>query len=128
MKQTLYQQAMMAQLEGVDHQRFAADLTAYLNRGYVYSLPDIFVMAKTVPSDLIGNGVLESDDFFEPEESDTWYVHLMSGKLSHLFYLCPFQLEYVCFQRFGSVKLYRFQEIQQKLSWECEKLGNGRRP
>ena len=114
MNQTVYHQAMMAQLEGITHKRFAADLTAYLNHGYVFSLPDVFVMAKPVPSDMIDNGVLESDDFFKPGECDTWYVHLAAGRLSRLFSLSPFHLEYVCFQRFGSVKIYRFQEIQRK--------------
>ena len=55
---------------GLDFER---DLGYYLTNGHVISMPDKFIMFKSIDS-------AKGDDDWNPANPDTWYVHMAVGK------------------------------------------------
>jgi hypothetical protein len=91
--------------------------TAVAAGGYVYSTPDLFIIAFPVYFDEYGR-MVHSDD-----EGDTWFVHLaaLSGEVraasSHkrpteamkrFLNLAPYALPFVAWHRHGKPKVHRY--------------------
>jgi hypothetical protein len=72
---------------------FERDLGFYLTNGVVFSLPDRFLMAKTIAG--------SNDDGWNPANPTAWYVHVAVGKNCLRWFLdqAPFKLPHLAWRR-----------------------------
>lgn len=66
---------------------FAAMIGAFLRTGFVYAGDDAFILAQ-------------------PQNGDTWWVHLAAGDLTRFLDLAPYPLPWVAWQRKGTGKVH----------------------
>ena len=73
---------------------FERDLGFYLTNGVVISLPDKFLMAKTIVKE-------HGDDLWNEASPNAWYVHCAVGKnaLRWFFDQAPVKLPYLAWRR-----------------------------
>ena len=73
---------------------FERDLGFYLTNGVVFSLPDRFIMAKSIVKE-------HGDDLWNEANPDAWYVHCAVGKNALRWFLgqAPVKLPYLAWRR-----------------------------
>lgn len=72
-----------------DHE-FDSDLRCYLVQGYVYSGPEVFVMARLVRHDAAHS----SDPFHTDPNPDCWYIEAAAGDLLRLWEIQPKEMKW----------------------------------
>ena len=104
---------------------FEEDLCAHLEHGYMYSGPDLFVMARPVLlrmdgagkpnlADVAGLGNLGID---QEREANCWFVWLAAGRLlgGGLERLIPYPLEFVAWhRRRGKLNVYALASMRRR--------------
>jgi hypothetical protein len=73
---------------------FAEHLEWYLQHGYVFSTPQLFLMGRPVELSSFHHEKLLQHD---PAHCDCWYVHLFAGDLSS--WTWPYPLPYLAWHR-----------------------------
>lgn len=77
----------------------------YLDHGYIYIGPDLFVMAE------------ERKSKKELDICDIWYIQYACGNIKRIFEICPSKKEYVQFERMDDKpRTYSFDKIKEKLN------------
>lgn len=90
---------------------FDIDLRAYLTNGYVYSGPDLFVMARLIPHDLPDIGL--DNPYARFDNADCWYVHASAGRIGRVFELMPVSVKYARWIKHGkhfTIELTRIKD------------------
>lgn len=83
----------------------------YLEWGYVYIGPDLFLLACAHDKDHLIN-VKKSVDI-----CDCWCIQYAYGNIKRIFEVCPFEKEWVVFKRLGSDKyrVYNFKKMKRRI-------------
>jgi hypothetical protein len=86
----------------------------YLNNGYIWSRPDLFMLAKNVYWNE------QSQIIEEREKSNAWFVELAatdesSNPARELLRIAPFPHEWVIWRRRGQLKVYKWNRLRKKL-------------
>jgi hypothetical protein len=98
-----------------DHfgKRFDEVLAYYMLHGYVYIGPDAVILAQTGSYSwwINRNNILD--------KTDSWYIQYATGNIKRFFEVCPFDLEWVIFERrFEKTrKAYKFSKLKERLNY-----------
>ena len=86
-------------------------LTHYLINGVTYCDNKLFVMAIMHNKELLEGKNSEK----ELDKLDCWYIHYAAGDMKRLFEICPYELEWVAFERgdFKPLKFYKLDRIRR---------------
>ena len=86
-------------------------LTHYSTEGVVYSDNRVFVMAVMHNKELLEGKNSEK----ELDKLDCWYIHYAAGDIKRIFEICPYELEWVAFERgdFKPLKFYKLDRIRR---------------
>lgn len=77
----------------------------YLDHGYIYIGPDLFVMAE------------ERKSKKELDISDIWYIQYACGNIKRIFDICPSEKEYVQFERMDDKpRTYSFKKLKERFN------------
>lgn len=84
----------------------------YIFNGYVYIGEDAIILAQPHGYDELINSEKSLD------KCNAWYVQYASGNKKRFFDVCPFELEWVIFERHGQKKrrAYKFTELDRRLN------------
>ena len=97
---------------------FDEQLRFHLNKGWVYSGEDCFVMATIEPLmelDLNSEELLRHN-LNKTLDKKIWYIYVYVGSLKRVLELIPFDLGYVAFRRDGGkVKLYDMKKLIRRI-------------
>ena len=91
-------------------QDFLRELSLYMQRGYVYSDPNMIILFKPVST----SSANPINEWFKLEDSDAWYVHFALGK-GYLKKLCekfPVRLPFFGYSRILKNKPIRFHKSE----------------
>ncbi len=125
---TPFEKAIATQLVDCSAADFFSALNAHFLRGFVHSDSASFLMARPVCSSASRESILDPLCQFRADSCDAWFVYLAAGNLPDLFSLAPYPLEFICYERFGAVKIVRFQSISEKSKrWERKRNGSDKR-
>ncbi len=97
---------------------FTEDLSFYLEKGYVYSGHDFFIMGRPITR---RDDRFALDYGFSYKNPNAWFVHLAAGKgaLRKFLDVAPFALEWVCWhkQKLDRAKLnyYKWETYKRKV-------------
>jgi hypothetical protein len=93
---------------------FEKDLELHLRHGLVYSDNDVFVAARPVyrewPKILITD-----PSWYTAGPGDCWHVYLCAGMMRKLFWLAPFPLPWVSFERKNRIRFYRWKDLYDRI-------------
>lgn len=94
---------------------FDEALRAYLAFGYVYSGPDLFIMARMIPR---GANVADICDPYHDftELCDCWHVEAAAGDLSRIWDLCPSETPYARWVNRGKIYTVPFAKAKRMLT------------
>ena len=97
-----WQQAAKWHMEIGSTMPFEELLAKYMNGGYVYNSPKVFVLAQQVRIE---------DGKVADGEANTWFVHLAAGEkpFKRFLELAPNEQEFVAWQRRGGRKLHIYK-------------------
>ncbi len=91
----------------------------YMVHGYIYFGNDAVIMAKPMNKLGLMEEFDDSDENLvkkELDKDDCWYVQYASGQINRFFEVCPFPLEWIVFERWGTTRrrAYKFDRIARK--------------
>jgi len=87
----------------------------YTNGRYVYSDPDIFVMAYPHVLDIL----LERNLNKTLDEIDVWVIHFFAGDMKRLFEIAPFELKWVAFERNEHrFRVYETEKLKRRIHYD----------
>jgi hypothetical protein len=92
---------------------FEVDLDMHLRHGWVYSGPELFIMARPVRRDAPAELVVCPSAWWPSSECDTWHVYLFAGDLSKLERHMPFPLPWISFERKNELRFYALGEMSR---------------
>lgn len=101
------------------HFPFEADLEACLLYGYVYSGPDLFVMAR--PVDARAHYVnIANPEYNEFTEVNAWWIHCMAGELRRVWEIMPTEPRFplVGYERKRRVRWFQTNRIWERIDPE----------
>lgn len=87
----------------------------YMLNGYVYSSPEVFIMACEHSKEaLMANREINNLD-----KLNSWYIQYIAGDISRVFDICPHPKEWIVFERWGKGKrkAVKFDRIQQRICY-----------
>lgn len=95
--------------------RFEEILAWYMLNGYVYSSPEVFIMACEHNKDAL----IADIEIKKLDKLDTWYIQYVAGDIKRIFDVCPFEKEFVVFERWGRSrrKVVEFNRIKQRICY-----------
>jgi hypothetical protein len=99
---------------------FAQDLEAHLLHGLVVSTPDLFLMARPVSHDAIGDKIVNPWHNTWESEPDCWHLYLYAGDMMTAFKQATHELPYVSFERKNRLRIYSWDQIFNT----CKKLNH----
>lgn len=85
--------------DGAKFLRFGQYVEQYMNNGYVFSTPDVFLVARPVMRDADAELIADPLYPFLEHEIDAWFVAIAAGDPRLFWTFCPFELDYVGYQR-----------------------------
>lgn len=91
---------------------FYKDLAEHSSQGQIYFSEDYFLIAKKIRKGAKISEIM--NPFHEFSDPDCWMVYLYSGNIRIPFEVADVPLPWVCFERRGSLKYYRFETIFSK--------------
>ena len=97
------------------HRTFREDLDLHLIHGYVFNLPDVFIMGRPVNSKAEQNQILDPLYPFKLHEQDCWHVFLYAGNLTKAFTFLPYWLPYCSFERDDTLRVYSTTILESKI-------------
>ena len=125
---TPFEKAIATQLVDCSAADFFSALNAHFLHGFVHSDSSAFLMIRPVGTGSTREMIVDPLCQFREESCNAWFVYLAAGNLPDLFSLAPYPLEFICYERFGELKIVRFQSISEKVKqWERKKNGSDRR-
>lgn len=71
----------------------------YARHGFVFSRPDFFCMGRAVKRTSPPEQILDPRVLFPKEECDCWYVMAAAGRMSQMWQVVPWPLEWFCWTR-----------------------------
>ena len=95
-------------------EKFDEMLRYYWMYGYAYIGEDALILAQPHNrAELINNEK-------SLDKADAWYIQYASGDIKRFFEVCPFELEWVVFERHEQKRrrAYKFKDIERRLSYE----------
>ncbi len=112
---------------------FEEDVCSHLEHGFLYSSPELFIMARPVDRYASEEFILNPDyTFIKP---NCWLVWLCAGRIPRIWHalsLTGLHLPFVGFQRSNRLRYYEFTKLYAKLSARTypssDSLLQGRRP
>ena len=88
---------------------FQEVLASHLLYGYVYALPDSFILARPVESDAPEDQILDPNrDFKNP---DAWFIYAASGSLQSFLDVEPFELPLFGWQKRNKVRFWPRERV-----------------
>jgi hypothetical protein len=125
---TPFERAISSQLSAITSADFFAALNAHFLHGSVHSDESAFLMTRPVSATASKEQITDPQYRFPEADCNAWFVYLAAGNIADLIELAPYPLEFVCYERFGVLKILRFQSISEKVKqWERKKHGHNRR-
>lgn len=123
-----FEQAISSQLSDCTSADFFSALNAHFLHGFVHSDSSAFLMIRPVCTGSTREMIVDPLCQFREESCNAWFVYLAAGDIAALFALAPYPLEFICYERFGELKVVRFQSISEKVKqWERKKNERDRR-
>lgn len=94
--------------------KFDEIIAWYMLNGYVYSSPEVFVMACEHSKEAL----IEDREIKKLDKLDSWYIQYVAGEVKKIFDVCPFEKEWVIFERWGKSKrkVIQFSRIKQRFT------------
>jgi hypothetical protein len=84
-------------------------LASHLLYGYVFALPNSFMLARPVRSDASEDEILDCNrDFKNP---DAWFIYAASGDLLEFLEVEPFPLPYFGWQKRNRVRFWKREKV-----------------
>lgn len=80
------------------------DLEAHLLKGYVFGGPGFFCMGRPVVKGAAVELIRDPCHSFPVGECDAWYVAAMAGDMAEAWRHFPYELPWICFDRFGDLR------------------------
>lgn len=75
----------------------------HIDRGFVFSTPDFFVMGRPVCRQWRKEDVFDADQSAPRAVADGWFIHAMAGDTGKAWSILPWPLGWIGFQRFDNV-------------------------
>jgi hypothetical protein len=96
--------------------RFDEVVAWYMLHGYIYIGPDAVILAQ--PQNKAS--LLGMDNCLD--KIDCWYIQYATGNKKRFFDVCPFDLEWVVFERRDEAnrKVYKFETLKKRLCYGNE--------
>jgi len=117
-----FERARAVYADGRSARSFEWDLMLHLERGFVFSTPEYFVMGRPVNSRAAVADILNPAVNWGRGECDCWHVWLCvcnSGGLARIKELVPWPLNWVSFERDGELKLWVLEQAMRatEIQW-----------
>ena len=91
---------------------FNEDLSWYLEHGFVFSRPDLFMMGRPV-SQYAGYDAITGLFKFNSKACDCWHVHLFAGNIAPAFQFMPWSLPWISFERNNELRFWRMENMSR---------------
>lgn len=125
---TPFERAISSQLPDCSSADFFSALNAHFLHGFVHSDSSNFLMARPVSATASKGQITDPHCKFPESDCNAWFVYLAAGNMAGLIELAPYPLDFICYERFGVLKILRFQSISEKIKqWERKKHEHNRR-
>ena len=106
--------AKKAYLKQTSEIEFYKDLSAHSSLGQIYYSDEYFLIGKKIKK---GSKIADvMNPFFEFPNPDCWMVYLYAGNIRIPFELADEKFPWVCFERRGKLKYYKYETIFLKSS------------
>ena len=82
----------------------------YSTNGLMYSDNQVFLLMQLHNKNLLEN----ENSLKDVDKLDCWYVHYATGNLNRLFEICPYDVEWVAFERGDEpLRFYKLDRIRR---------------
>jgi hypothetical protein len=78
---------------------FAADLALHEITGYVFDLPDLFIMGRGVDRLANPHEIMDPGCLFSMEQQNCWHIYAFAGSAKRIWAVLPYPLPWACWQR-----------------------------
>lgn len=96
---------------------FREDLEAHLLSGYVFSTPELFLMARGVRHDAPRGWIVNPWHVFPDAEQDGWLVYLAAGRVNSFFTFMPRPMKFIGWERGNVLRFFPAKQVQRCCSF-----------
>lgn len=90
---------------------FTEDLFSHLQRGFVFTTPEFFIMGRGVVKGAPQSDIVNPSVIFRREDWDCWMIYLMAGDMAKAWGILPWPLKWFAFERKNELRFYPADQI-----------------